>query len=111
MKSLYEYYENLYTLNDDIKYSLDEFIGDLNVNRLNEVDKENCEGIMTVDECTKVLKKMKNDTSTGIDGLTPGFYKVFWTKKKHLIVNSMNLGLQTGQLSRSQKKGIIVLII
>ena len=84
---------------------------DVNIKSLNEGQKRNCEGMMSVQECAKVLKNMKNDTSPGIDGLTPAFYKMFWCKVGALVVDSINNGFQTGQLSSSQRKGVIVLLL
>ena len=45
-----------------------------------------------------------------MDGLTAAWYKIFWPKIKDLVYNSFVEAFTTGQLSASQRKGIIRLI-
>ena len=69
-----------------------------------------CEGELTLTECTKALKKMQNNKSPGSDGLTKEFYCAFWDVISDYVVNSFNYAFKTGQLSISQRHGIISLI-
>ena len=57
-----------------------------------------------------MLKLMKNNKSPGQDGFTVEFYRFFWGELKHLIVRSLNYAYFSGELSNSQKAGIITLI-
>ena len=41
-------------------------------------------------ELGAVLKKMKNNKSPGIDGISADFLKVFWGKLKYFIANAIN---------------------
>ena len=68
------------------------FLKNVEVPKLSEKEANDCEGIVSEDECTNALKSMKNDSSPGSDGITAAWYKVFWSKVKLLVVNSMNDG-------------------
>ena len=48
--------------------------------------------------------------SPGSDGFTVEFFKVFWQKLGHFVVRSLNEGFQKGELSSTQKEGIIICI-
>ena len=53
---------------------------------------------------------MNGDSSAGSDGLSVPFYKVFWYKIKHILLKTFNEAIQKGELSSSQKRGIITLL-
>jgi hypothetical protein len=112
MRKLHNYYKDLYketnVLNDA---DFDLFIENLDIQKLSDDDKKTCDGKMTIEECSMSIQNMKNNTSPGLDGLGPAFYKVFWIKIRHLVVNSMNYGYDVGRLSSSQRKGLIVLLL
>lgn len=102
------FYEKLYSKKDR-KTSLYNFF-DNSINKLNESDKLKCEGLITIDECTKSLLEMKNQKSPGSDGITTEFYKIFWNDIKQFYVNSINYSYENGQLTELQKQSIITLI-
>ena len=52
-------------------------------------------------ECNKI---------PGSDGLPAEFYKVFWNDISDLFLNSINYAYRSGQLSVTQRRGIIKLI-
>ena len=49
-----------------------------NISKLNDLDKNKCEGKLTEYECVIALKQMNNSKSPGSDGITTEFYKLFW---------------------------------
>ena len=53
---------------------------------------------------------MQNNKSHGSDGLTTEFYRAFWDIISTYVVNSFNYAFNTGNLSISQRQGIISLI-
>ena len=61
-------------------------------------------------ELNLVLKNMKNGKSPGTDGFTAEFYKFFWLDMKFLVLNSLNESFEKGELSVTQKQGIITLL-
>ena len=78
--------------------------------RLDRDSKASCEGLVTVSECLGVLKTKESNKSPGSDGFPAEFYKVFWNDISVLIVNSINCSFQKGQLSVTQRQGIIALL-
>ena len=53
---------------------------------------------------------MANCKSPGSDGYPPGFYKFFWNNIGEYLLKSLNESLQVGELSQTQKQGIITLL-
>ena len=53
---------------------------------------------------------MDSNKTPGSDGLPAEFYKIFWNDIADLLLDSINYAYQTGQLSVSQKHGIVKLI-
>ena len=113
LKEQVEYYTNLYnqsTTAENIRLETDKFLENENFRKLDDNKANECEGLMTIDECFKSLSKMKNGSSPGRDGLTTEFYKCFWPKIGDLVVNSYNESFARGHLTYSQKQGVIILL-
>ena len=53
---------------------------------------------------------MAPDKSPGTDGIPAEFYKVFWRDIADDLLDAINYGVEKGQLSMSQRRGIIKLI-
>ena len=77
---------------------------------LSSDESESIEGWLTEAECAKALKDMEAGKSPGSDGLPSEFYKTFWSDISEAFVKSLNYGYLNGQLSVSQRRGIIKLI-
>ena len=75
--------------------------------KLSETDKDSCEGSISLDECSLVLKIMKNGNIPGSDGFTTEFYKLFWKDIGSLVCHSINFAYKSGRLSDFQRQGII----
>ena len=60
-----------------------------------------------MDELGKALKKMKNNKSPGIDGISDGFLKVFCGKLKYYIKNAINSSYVKGTLPILWRQSII----
>ena len=45
--------------------------------KLSDIEKESCEGKISLQECHTALKAVSDTKSPGIDGFTPEFYKFF----------------------------------
>ena len=105
------YYKNLYSSRDiELEtVDLDEYIGQ-NMTRLSNKQAEKLEGRLTLQEISLTLKNMKNDKSPGLSGFAADFFKVFWNKLGVFVLRSLNYGYLTGELSVTQKKGIITCI-
>ena len=53
---------------------------------------------------------MKNRKSPGTDGFTADFFKVLWGKLGGWVLRSLNEGFRKGELSQTQKEGVIICI-
>ena len=73
-------------------------------------NRENTEGIITYAEACEALKDMKNNKSPGPDGFSVEFYKFFFRDIGMFWLRSINEGFYKGQLSVTQRQGIIVCI-
>ena len=71
---------------------------------------DSCDGVLTKEECHASLKEFSTGKSPGTDGLTAEFYLKFWELLGQELVDSLNYAFETGELSISQKRGIITLI-
>ena len=78
--------------------------------RLSEESKESCEGFLTADECLKALKGMKNGKTPGGDGLPKEFYITFFHLFGEDFVEMINDCYLIGELTESQRVGLITLI-
>ena len=69
-----------------------------------------CEGLLTEKEYLEALKYMESEKTSGTDGLPGEFYKVFWKDISSILISALNFAYESGQLSTTQKRGIIKLI-
>ena len=53
---------------------------------------------------------MKNNKSPGCDGIPVEFYKTFWADIHTFLIDSLDDAYQVGELSTTQKRGILSLI-
>ena len=107
-----KYYETLYsarTLDSD-NIDLKEELNNCSYTTLNREESRSLDGSLTLTELTKSLKNMSNNRSPGSDGFTPEFFKVFWKQLGDFILRSVNYGFQKGELSITQREGIITCI-
>ena len=64
---------------------------------------------ITEQEILKVIKSLPNNKTPGEDGLPSEFYKVFWIDIKGLLLNAYRYSFENGQLSVTQKRGLLCL--
>ena len=105
------YYKHLYSNRETEleNVDLDEYIGQ-KMNTLTGEQAEKLEGLLTLQEISDTLKNMKNDKSPGLSGFSAEFFKVFWKQFGAFVLRSLNYGYITGELSITQKQGIITCI-
>ena len=102
------YYESLYKRRSVKEIDIQKYT--TNLPKLNELESADLEGLITQQEATEALKKMQNDKSPGTDGITVNFLKFFWKDIRVFVVRSLNEGFQKGEMSITQKEGIITCI-
>ena len=78
--------------------------------KLSEDYKQSGEGVITLDECSKVLNSFAINKTPGNDGLPIEFYQTFWNSVGELLVESFNESFIKGEMSPSQRQAIITLI-
>ena len=86
------------------------FFGESTTKSLDPQDREKCEGLLTKMKCLQALKSMEPNKTPGSDGLPAEFYTFFWADVSDYLVNSLNHAYGSGQLSVTQRRGIIKLI-
>jgi len=106
-----DFYSDLYSDSceknmEDIQQYLDETDTPI----VSELEKENCEGIISSEECVKALKAMKKGKSPGNDGLTSEFYVKFWGLLNNYYIGAINESYLMGELTTSQRQAVITLI-
>ena len=78
-----------------------------NIKTITEQEKQQCEGLITLEEVKLVVKEMANGKSPGSDGFTPEFYKFFLVDLGIFLIRSFNYAVLSGELSVTQKQGVI----
>ena len=109
------FYQNLYSENVGHDESHMREIGNTFTNtdslpKINAIQQEHCERLMTENDLLKSLKAFKNGKTPGTDGLNAEFYKFFWHDIKQFLLASINYSLEYGTLSIAQRRAIISLL-
>ena len=104
------FYENLYSYKDVDDVDLETILNFDDISKLDENQKHDLEGKITDQEALKALKHMPNNKSPGSDGFTTEFFKFFWIDIGQLLVQAINYGYENGELSSTQREGIITCI-
>ena len=89
------FYSDLYTTKSTkITENLEKMFFGHEHHKLNEIDKEKCEGLLTEKECLGAVKAMESGKSPGTDGLPAEFYKVFRKDVSPFLISSLNRSYQ-----------------
>ena len=105
------YYNNLYssettaTLNEYLKFTYN-----LEIPQLTEDMRDKLEGPLTYEECKEALSSFSENKSPGEDGFTAEFYIKFFDILGEDLVRSLNHAFEKGELSISQRRGVITLL-
>ena len=102
------FYETLYTKRSVENCEITDLVENMPI--LDDDEANSIEGDITFEEAGLVLKNMQNLKSPGTDGFTVEFFKVFWGKIGHFVVRALNEGFEKGELTPTQKQGIITCI-
>ena len=108
-KEMNNFYQDLFT-EEEVDMEAQNWLLDQLSMFLNDQEQTSCEGLLTVEECREALNGMNTGKSPGIDGLTAEFYLAFWAVTGEDLVEVLNYGFQNGQLSVSQRRGLLSLI-
>ena len=105
------FYENLYTSQHPDKNEIASYINNTEIDhKLTNEEGKILEGKLTIKECEDSLFQMKLNRTPGLDGLSVEFYRTFWKSLKCMIVNTFNYSYDKGEMSNTQKIGLISLL-
>ena len=90
--------------------NLNLILQDYNVPTLSEDLKYTFEGLLSYSDLLFCLKKTLNNTSPGFDGFINEFFKFFWNDLGYVLLRAINCGFEKGELSESQKQGVITCV-
>ena len=111
LKEIEMYYRNLYSSATERRNDLfEEFIENLEIPKLKDTVRDELEGEITLKECQDILCTFKREKSPGDDGFTWEFYNCFFDLLGRDLVDSFNSAYNTGEMSISQRRGVITLI-
>ena len=111
LKEIELYYKNLYSSVSDKGNDLfEDFIGNLIIPKLENTVRDELEGEITLQECQDILRTFKQGKSPGEDGFTWEFYNCFFDLLGPDLVDSFNSAYHTGEMSISQRRGVITLV-
>ena len=91
------------------KNDIEQYMNDSNMTKLKNEEANTIEGLLTYKEISDILY-MKHDKSPGLSGFSAEFFKVFWRQLGIFVLRSLNLGYEIGELSITQRQGIITCI-
>ena len=108
LECIREYYVELYK-NDNVTLDHNLF-NHPQISKLSNENQNKCEGLISLEECTKMLDKFSQNKTPGNDGLQIEFYKAFWIDIGQIMVDSFNYSFQHNLLTTSQRQAIITLL-
>ena len=83
------------------------FVQSLKTPKLQDQQRNELEGEITLVECKVVLRTLSSGKSPGEDGFTWEFYNCFFDLPGQDLVNCFNDAYMKGEMSISQQRGVI----
>ena len=111
MDFIRQHFKNQYKneISDQNEEAINAFTQSNNGTVLNDSDLIVLNRELTLEELLFALKKSKNNSSPGSDGLPSEVYKFFWNDLKDPLLSCFNYSFEKGTLCTSQTTGIICL--
>ena len=113
LKETAKFYNDLYKSKINLEHdqqNVSRFLDSEQPHKLDEHQKQKCEGNISACEIMCAIKQMKHDKTPGIDGIPVEFYQFFWKDLGHFLIRAIRAAFTNGELSISQKRGIITCI-
>ena len=111
LKECVNYYSTLHTSCDSREENaIENFFCNVLNPRLTDNEKEECEGLVTRDECLAALKSMANNKTPGPSGFTKEFFEHFWDDIGSLVVQYINRAFHDGEFFVTQRRGYVTLL-
>jgi len=110
MKEEERYYKELYSSKvNECQRETDDIFNTISP-KLEVEDHEQLVKVIEEDEVWEIIKESPKNKSPGMDGFTNEFYQAFWPQVKKYMLEAFNASLEKGELSITQKRGVITLI-
>jgi exonuclease III len=117
LKEQQSFYEKIYTskfnCQDEEEEDLQNIFQELTSIETPKIGNEIWDNLttpITEEEVWKTIQSCADNKSPGTDGLNNNFYKIMWPNIKKYLLSSITATLSKGEMSISQKQGIISLI-
>ena len=111
LKEIEIFYNDLYTASTSVENALfQSFIANLEIPKLEDSVSSELEGEITLRECKDILCTFSSGKSPGEDGFTWEFYNCFFDLLGQDLVDCFNASYRAGEMSLSQRRGVITLI-
>ena len=109
MKEIQLFYTKLFSAqNTEIgSFDLENILKNSEFRQLSNIESAKLEGELKLEELNKVLYKMKNNKSPGVDGFPAEFFKVFWGKLKYFVLRALNSAFTSGRMSVTMRTCVI----
>ena len=104
------FYKKLYTKSCSDKCDKNCSFFNQDIPQLEENDKNNCEKLLTMKECSIALQSLPNNKAPGSDGFTTEFFKFFWSDIKQLVFDSFIYSFKSEELSIDQRRALLTLL-
>ena len=86
-----DFYKQLYQSNASTNGEIDRYVEAIPMeNLLDDLDRLECEGLISLEESTIAVGKMKHNKSPGLEGITTEFYQASWPLLDHLLTEVFN---------------------
>ena len=92
------------------KCNFSSFLKDRNFPQISYDTIALCENVITMEEVKNAVINLDGNKTPGSDGLPSEFYKNFWEDISDLLHQSYLHAFESGELSASQKQGVITLV-
>ena len=101
------YYNGLFTATPCDPSAQDDMLSKLS-RRLSTEERACCQGLLILEECFSALSGMARRKTPDSDGFPMEFYIRFWSSLSADLVRVLNVAYEAGQLSTSQRRGLII---
>ena len=110
MKEIENFYRDLYTSNCETEDDcFENFVQTVEIPKLQDLEKEELEGEITLEECKEVLKTFSSGKSPDEDCFTWELYNCFFNLLSEDLINCYNAAYREGEMLISQHRGTITL--
>lgn len=109
LKRCMQFFDDLHGSTNGLR-NVSSYMQDMVLPRLEEGDRNRCEGPITRLECHEALKSMGANRAPSVSGFSREFMMFFWEEIGGMIVEYINDAYSSGKLFITQRRGVLTLI-